>query len=156
MMKDYSDECLYKDVYTIINMMDENMRGKIDSKFIDFLRENQDEEYVSCINPNIPLKEQEINEDIKIFLSMIYINYLCSEEEKAQIMLEEKENINKEKEKYSYENIFKNQAKPEETKVEENVDKLNDENITGPKELVVVKKKNIIQRIFEKILSFFK
>ena len=94
MTKLYTKECLYKDVYTIIEMMDSEMREKINEKFIDFLKENQNQEFVGTINRKIPIKDQELREDIKIMLSLIYINYFCTEEKKKEIMIIEDNNIN--------------------------------------------------------------
>ena len=46
----YTNECLYKDTYTIITMMDEDLRSKISNKFIEFLMVNMDKEFEGTIN----------------------------------------------------------------------------------------------------------
>ena len=71
----YKQEYLYKDTYTIIEMMDDNLKSKINSDFIRFLKENQDSSFEGTINKNIPLKEQNLREEKKIMLSLIYIDY---------------------------------------------------------------------------------
>lgn len=131
----YSEECLYKDTYTIINMMDYSLKSKISPKFIQFLEENQDKNYISCIDTKTPLKDQELREEIKLMLSIIYINYLCSSSEKEEIQKEENINI-KQYNKELYDNMF-------EKKVETN------------NQLVVIEKKNIIQKIIDKIKTIF-
>lgn len=131
----YSEECLYKDTYTIINMMDYSLKSKISPKFIQFLEENQDKNYISCIDTKTPLKDQELREEIKLMLSIIYINYLCSSSEKEEIQKEENRNI-KQYNKELYDNMF-------EKKVETN------------NQLVVIEKKNIIQKIIDKIKTIF-
>ena len=131
MEEKYSERCLYKDVYIIINMMDKDMKNKINPRFIRFLKENQDKEYVSCIDNTKPLKEQQIREEIKILLSIIYINYLCDKEEKAIILREEKQNITK------YENNLYEVLKSRKSKQIEN----------EKKELMVIKQENFMQRI---------
>lgn len=131
----YSEECLYKDTYTIINMMDYSLKSKINPKFIQFLEENQDKNYISCIDTKTPLKDQELREEIKLMLSIIYINYLCSSSEKEEIQKEENRNI-KQYNKELYDNMF-------EKKVETN------------NQLVVIEKKNIIQKIIDKIKTIF-
>ena len=94
MTKLYTKECLYKDVYTIIEMMDLEMRQKISEKFIEFLKENQNQEFEGTINRKIPIKNQELREDVKIMMSLIYINYFCTEDKKKEIMIIEDNNIN--------------------------------------------------------------
>ncbi len=143
MEKIYTERCLYKDTYTIISMMDNNLRCKINPKFIKFLEENQDNTYHSYINPKKPLKEQEIRDDIKLMLSIIYINYLCDSEEREMILKEEKQNI----EKYNkslYDNMFKKkQVNNSET---ENYDN----------QLIVIQKESIIHKIINKIKKLLK
>ena len=143
MEKIYTERCLYKDTYTIISMMDNNLRCKINPKFIKFLEENQDNTYHSYINPKKPLKEQEIRDDIKLMLSIIYINYLCDSEEREMILKEEKQNI----EKYNkslYDNMFKKkQVNNSET---ENYDN----------QLIVIQKESVIHKIINKIKKLLK
>lgn len=134
----YTDGCLYKDTYTIIKMMDEEMQSKINPQFIDFLKENQEENYIGCVNPKKPLKEQELREEIKLMLSLIYINYLCNESEKQKIQQEDKIKI-EQYNKSLIENIFK---KKDEATVEN-------------KDLTVVKEKNVIQKLINKIRKIF-
>lgn len=141
----YSDSCLYKDTYVIINMMDKKMREKINPQFIKFLKENQDVEYKSCIDDKIPLKEQELSTELKLMLSIIYIDYLCDSDTKEKIMRKEKENIQEYNKKVT-ENIF--------IKINQNntqKDKLNDTSL-----VVYQKQENIFIRIWEKIKVFFK
>lgn len=135
----YNDGCLYKDTYTIIKMMDKDMQNRISSKFIEFLKENQDEDYISSIDSKKPLKKQELREEIKLMLSLIYINYLCSEEEEEKIEREEKIRI-EEYNKSLYDNMFKRKKYEENTQVTD---------------LVVVKEKNIIEKIIDKIRQIF-
>lgn len=137
----YSERCLYKDTYTIINMMENNLKSKINPKFIEFLKENQDEQYQTCINIEIPLKEQKLREEIKLMLSIIYINYLCEPLERKMILKEENDNIQMYN-KQLYENMFK-----------KNTENIND---NKDKQLIVIKEKNIIQKLIDKIKTVFK
>lgn len=94
-MSTYSEGCLYKDTYTIIEMMDDEMREKINENFIKFLFDNRDNSFEGTINPTIPLRDQELNHQLQVMLSLIYINYICDEETKER--LEKEEEIKKEK-----------------------------------------------------------
>ena len=89
----YPDTYLFKDTYTVIEMMSEEMREKISQKFIDFLKSSMDLHYVGIIRKDIPLREQKIPENLKIMLSNLYISYLCPKEEKEQIMIEERRRL---------------------------------------------------------------
>ena len=135
----YSDTFLYKDTYVVINMMSKEMKEKINPKFIKFLEENQDKEYESYLNNKIPLERQKIRPELKLMLSIIYIQYLCDSETKERILLKEKENIKRYNEQIT-ENIFN---KKEEKNI--NNSNINTENNT---ELVIYSPK---ERILKKI-----
>ena len=132
----YKQEYLYKDTYTIIEMMDDNLKSKINSDFIRFLKENQDSSFEGTINKNIPLKEQNLREEIKIMLSLIYIDYFCEKEQKEKIIQREENNL---REFYSRDIFEKN----------------NIPNITEETKGMVVYKETLIQKIINKIKSFF-
>ena len=91
---------VYVDISIIIKMMPEEMRNKLSKKFIEFIENNKSTNYNSNINPEIPLKEQELRQETKEMLGIIYRDYLCSKEERARLIREEKielEHIEKEK-----------------------------------------------------------
>ena len=135
----YNQEYLYKDTYTIIEMMDNNLKSRINPDFIRFLKENQDNSFEGTINKNIPLKEQNLREEIKIMLSLIYIDYFCEKDEKDRIIQKEENNL---REFYSRDIFEKNNVK-------------NQSNITEePKEMIVYKE-TLIQKIINKIKKFF-
>ena len=139
----YSDTFLYKDTYVVINMMSKEMKEKINPKFIKFLEENQDKEYESYLNNKIPLERQEIRPELKLMLSIIYIQYLCDSETKERILLKEKENIKRYNEQIT-ENIFN---KKEEKNI--NNSNINTENNT---ELVIYSpRERILKKIWNKI-----
>lgn len=140
----YTNECLYKDVYTIIEMMDNEMRSKINKRFINFLLENQDLNFKGTINNKIPLKEQNLRKEIKLMLSQIYIDYFCEEEKRKKILNIEKKNI----ENFYSRNIFeKPYAKKvnRETSMKEINNNLN----------IVKYKENIFTKIINRIRKFF-
>lgn len=110
----YTNECLYKDTYTIIQMMDDKMKNKINANFIAFLKKHQDAEFEGTINRNIPIREQNLREEVKLMLSLIYIDFFCEEEERRQILEKENENINA----FYNKDIFK-KKKSTEAKIEQ-------------------------------------
>ena len=102
---------VYVDISIIIKMMPEEMRNKLSKKFIEFIENNKSTNYNSNINPEIPLKEQELRQETKEMLGIIYRDYLCSKEERARLIREEKielEHIEEEKRKqYDPDNILR-------------------------------------------------
>lgn len=139
----YTNECLYKDVYIIIEMMDDKMKNKINNNFIEFLKENQDVNFCGTINKEIPLKEQHLRKEIKLMLSQMYIDYFCNQEEKKEILAVEKNNI----ENFYNRDIF------EREQTQENISREKIENTNVNNNLNMIKYK---ENIFTKILKLIK
>lgn len=100
--------------------------GKIPSKLRDFFKEVSSKDYVTNINPNMPLDKQQIKEKTKDIIALIYRNYWCSEEERKELdqkLIENDKKFEEElREKYNPDNIFKNNVtttKKEESEVKE-------------------------------------
>lgn len=72
----------YSEVYDIINFLDEDLKKKIPQKWINFLENEKMNNYVTTINPYIPLEMQQIDKKTKIIISYLYIKYLCDDNEK--------------------------------------------------------------------------
>ena len=99
---------------------------KIPSKLREFFKEVSSKDYVTNINPNIPLDKQQIKEKTKDIIALIYRNYWCSEEERKELdqkLIENDRKFEEElREKYNPDNIFKNNVtttKKEESEVKE-------------------------------------
>ena len=99
---------------------------KIPSKLRDFFKEVSSKDYVTNINPNMPLDKQQIKEKTKDIIALIYRNYWCSEEERKELdqkLIENDRKFEEElREKYNPDNIFKNNVtttKKEEPEVKE-------------------------------------
>ena len=103
---------VYVDISVIIKMMPIEMREKISKSFINFIEKNKSNNYVSNINPNIPIKEQNIRKETKEMLGIIYRDYLCSDEEHDKLLKQEEQEIKQYEEelrqKYNPNDIFKN------------------------------------------------
>lgn len=144
----YRDTFLYKDTYVVINMMSKEMKEKINPKFIKFLEENQDKEYESYLNNKIPLERQKIRPELKLMLSIIYIQYLCDSETKERILLKEKENIKRYNEQIT-ENIFNK-------KEEKNINNSNINTENNTELLIYSPKERILKKIWNKIKKILK
>lgn len=136
---------IYVDISIIIGMMPTEMKSKISNSFIDFIENNKSNTYASNINPKIPLREQYIRKETKEMLGIIYRDYLCSNEERIDLLQEENEELAKlefEKRKlYNPDDIFKKKD------LKENIIK---------KEVAMLEyKESIIKKIITKIKNLF-
>jgi len=139
------DRKAFTDLSIIIKMMPTYMQEKINNKFIDLIEQNKDFTYVSNIKSNIPLKHQKLSETTEAILAMIYRDFLCSEEERKQLLISEQHELQKieEKNKKKYEIDF-----------EKRNQYLNTKNpITC---LIEYKKETFITKIINKIKIFLK
>lgn len=106
---------VYVDISIIIKMMPIEMKEKISKSFINFIEKNKSNNYVSNINPKIPIREQNIRKETKEMLGIIYRDYLCSNEEHDELIKQEEQEIKQYKEelrqKYNPNDIFKNKQK---------------------------------------------
>lgn len=152
-MNDYSDECLYKDTYIIINMMNDDMRSKISKKFIEFLEHNKDDKFEGSVNSMIPLKEQKLRYELKLMLSLIYINYMCDKDTRNRIMAEDEKNI---KEFYT-KNIFSNSKDNEESRTISNLENINNtaDELKKDEMSLVEYKENFFSKFIKKLKSIF-
>ena len=106
---------VYVDISIIIKMMPIEMREKISKSFINFIEKNKSNNYVSNINPKIPIREQNIRKETKEMLGIIYRDYLCSNEEHDELIKQEEQEIKQYEEelrqKYNPNDLFKNKQK---------------------------------------------
>lgn len=85
----------FADVSIIIKMMSKDMQDKINPKFIKLIEDNKDTKYISYIDNNIPLKKQKLSADTKTLLALIYRDYLCSKDERNNLLIAEKQKLKK-------------------------------------------------------------
>ena len=118
---------------------------KIPKKLRMFFINVESKEYIPNIDPYKQLDEQDLKPKTKTLLTIIYRNYWCNEQEKAEldkILIENDRKYEEElREKYNPDDIFKNRNKT--TIVEET-------NL-----LIEVKKENFIKKLIEYIKKLF-
>lgn len=133
-------------VLDVLKHSDKDIIDKISKKFIDFLTGNQLEGYTVNIDYSDENWTQQLNEDAKVILALIYRDFIVSKEERQELLKKEQEingQYQKElSEKYNVDNLF---AKQEKKVID------TDETVA----LAEIKKKKWYQNIIEKILSFF-
>lgn len=137
----------FKEVNDILENTDEELVKKIPSKFIEFIRNNMNKNYITNINREIRISEQKLLRETESILSLIYRTYWATEEEKKEFVEEDFKKIldaeTRKKENY----IGKNVDEIFEKRTSENIEK---------NSLIVVKEEGFIKRIFKRILEFIK
>lgn len=90
---------VYTDISIIIEMMPESLRNKLSPEFIYFININKDKDYVSNINPKVPLNKQTVRKETKEVMAIIYREYLCSSKEKEELLDRDEEILRNEDER---------------------------------------------------------
>lgn len=144
MMITVQDKQAFTDLSIIIKMMPKYMQNQINHKFINFIEQNKDINYISNIKPNVPIKYQELSETTQALMALIYRDYLCNEEERNELLIAENEAIKKieDENRKKYEINFKKTNK-----------NLYSENVSNT--LIEYKKETFITKIINKIRNFF-
>ena len=144
----------YSEVDEFLGLVTEEEKNQIPKKLRDFFREEKDINYHKNINPNIPIKEQNLKEETLAIIALLMIQYWYKDESKKQKLLEvldenERKYQEELREKYNPENIFKN--KNDNNTFDEAVPE--DEEISVEMQIVEYKEP-IFKRIVNKILNF--
>ena len=124
--------------------MDEDLRSKISNKFIEFLMVNMDKEFEGTINNKVPLKNQELRYEVRLMLSLIYINFICDDETQKKLEAIDEENI----QKFYNRDIFDNASSSSEV-IDSEAEESNEENS------LVEYKETFLKKIWNKIKSIF-
>ncbi|MBQ9659117.1 MAG: hypothetical protein IJV31_10215 [Clostridia bacterium] len=91
----------FKEVYIIINSLDEDMYVKIPISFIKTIKENMDKDYHITVKE---LNDTKMQETIDI-MALVYRDYLCDEQTRLKLIEEERKTI---EDKYG--DVFKNKT----------------------------------------------
>lgn len=132
----------------ILNYLPKEEVKKIPKKLIEFFQNISDSKYVTNINPNKSLEEQDIKEKTKDLIAVIYRNYWCDEIKRKEldIKLIENEKILEEKKRelYNPDDIFKKRIKEEKNESEEQ------------RYMIEILEEKWYQKLISKILKIFK
>ena len=140
----------YKEVYVVLNNMDEKYVKAIPQSFIDMIKSNMNKDYGFELNDKIGFEEQELLKETKAILAYIFLNYWGTEEQNAKIKEKFRQDIIKEeqlKDKYNPDELFKNKKN---NNISSN--KIQNEEVN----LVEYKKVNIFTKLINIIKSIFK
>lgn len=102
----------YSEVYSFLNALGNNYIRKIPNLLYDTIRENRDKNYNPIYKATESITKYNISQEGLALISAINLQYWCDNEEQKQALKEAYINNDIiEKEKYSYENLFKNNEK---------------------------------------------
>lgn len=109
----------YAKAYAEIDVIIENILTDfitlIPQQFINFIKDNKQKDHILELDKLKPLHEQSMMDETKAILTIIYRDFLCSQEEKDEInaiLLENDNKYNSKLEvKYEFDNIFNNNKK---------------------------------------------
>mgnify|MGYP003308247126 CR=1 FL=1 len=135
----------FKELNEIIKFFPRNEYKKIPKSFIDFIEGNMDKSYEYIVEHVDDFQNQEMLEETKVLLSIIYRDFIASPDEKKQIIrMEKKELLKEEKriqEKYNPDKLFEKMG----AKVEKEQD-----SIVEYKESIFIKLKKWLKRVFNR------
>ena len=102
-----------EEVYIVLEKL--NLIKELPQKFIDYIKENKNNEYEFKYEEEKELIDQKISEESKQILTIIYQDFFCTKEEKEklnEILIKNEEKKQKElNEKYGYEKNFQQPKK---------------------------------------------
>lgn len=134
----------FSEVYDIINHLDTKLYKRIPISFIELIKENKDNTYYPQIDYSISINKQQLLKDTRTILSLIYRDYICSDEKREELKYNDIIEFRKYQEEnaigFNYDDIFK--KKKEEVAVN-----LNNE--------MVEYKEKFFTKVISKIKNFF-
>lgn len=141
------------EVLEILEYSEESIIEKIPKDLMEFWQRNKSTTYKPDLNHNKSINEMNLMKKTRSIITMIYLNYLCDDDEKDNIKLILKDNEEKYqkelKEKYNPNNIFTKNNQNLNLKVE------NNENEVTNNVAMVEYKETIFKKIINLIKNFF-
>ena len=135
----------YSEIYEILKLIDTKYINNIPIKVKELIINEKDNTFKPNILTNIPLEKQNLQKETFTILTILYLNYWCeSELEKQEIinLCSDIDILNREK--YSYDNLFK---KNKEIPISKIIEEKNN--------TLVEYKKSILAKIINKIKKIF-
>lgn len=145
----------YAEVDEFLNLLSENRRNMIPEKLRRVFKDEKDINYIKNINPNISIKEQELQQETLAIIALLNLQYWCKDENEKQRLIavynnnEQAYQICEEmlQEQYGVEDVMKSFNKA--GQIQENVEP-NEASLITPKETLFKKIINRIKRLFNK------
>ena len=143
-----STRIAYAEIDSFIELLPKEEKEKIPSKLKQYFKAEKDKETTKKLSMDIPIEKQNLQEETWNLIAMIYLKYLCEDEEEKkeleQIYDENEKKYREEmKEKYNPEKILENRGK-------KNIVQQEEKNLP-----IKVQKESIIQKIIKFINKLF-
>lgn len=133
------------EVNALLKLSNMEVVHKVPYKLRKYIVQNMDKTFKVNVDMSKSLEDQNISNKAKNILALIYRDYLVTNEEKKQLIINEKqmqtERQKQIRELYNPENVFKKNYEINEQQ--------------GSTAMIVIKEKNIFSKILHKIKSFF-
>ena len=133
----------------ILEYSDDNILEKIPKKLIKFWKRNKSKTYKPNLDHDKSISEMNLKDKTKSILSMIYLNYLCNDEESKKI----KSIINHNEEIYQTE-LVKN-YNSQYLEKEQNISNTINKNTKSTSITIIENKELIFKKIINRIKRFF-
>lgn len=143
-----STRIAYAEIDSFIELLPKEEKEKIPSKLKQYFKAEKDKKTTKKLSMDIPIEEQNLQEETWNLIAMVYLKYLCEDEkekkELEQIYDENEKKYREEmKEKYNPEKILENRGK-------KNIVQQEEKNLP-----IKVQKESIIQKIIKFINKLF-
>ena len=134
----------YSEIDEFLDLITEEEKNQIPIKLRDFFKKEKDQEYHKGIDPNIPIKDQNLKSETLALIALLNLQYWCKDEDEKKRLTQiyadnEKKYQDEMREKYNPDNIFKNKK-----------EKINNEN-----NQIVQYKESFIKKLITKFVKFF-
>lgn len=137
------------EVLEILEYSDDNILEKIPKKLIKFWKRNKSKTYKPNLDHDKSISEMNLKDKTKSILSMIYLNYLCNDEESKKI----KSIINHNEEIYQTELVKNYNSQYLEKK--QNISNTINKNTKSTSITIIENKESIFKKIINRIKRFF-
>lgn len=136
----------YSEVYEFINSLGNEYKNKLPKKIYLTIQDNRDKNYIPKYEVNQSVDGNTFSKEALALISALNLQYWCEDvEEKERLKKVYTENQKLENEKYSYENLFKNNKTEEQIQEDQQ-----SENV----QMIEYKEENVFQKVFNKIKEF--
>ena len=144
----------YSEIDEFLELLTEDERNEIPLKLRELFKREKDPEYKKGINPNIPIKDQNLKSETLALIALLNLQYWCKDENEKERLKKiyadnEKKYQDELREKYNPDNIFKKAEELNKDVMEEHAD------LTKENTQLVEYNENFIKKIFKKFLKIF-
>lgn len=144
----------YAELDEFIELLDKEDRNKIPSKLRGFFKEEKDKNYFKNISTEIPIEEQNLKEETLALIALLYLKYICEDEDEKQNLRQIYEENEKKYREQMRERYDPEKAIERKNKQNKEENEINSSLATGKE--IVPKKESIMSKIINKIKAFFK